>query len=247
MFSIEILALVIAAFSLGGILKGATGVGAPFLAVPIMAILVDVPFAVAVFLISNIVANAVQIWRFRESNNKPVFSYWFAATGVMGAGIGTFALAALSSVVLTTTVAVFVLLYVSFRLFNPSWSLSWEAASKAVRPVGAIGGVFQGAIGLSGPVAISFVNAAGLPRPQFIFTMSLYFFAMTLIQLPVQIGLGIMTWERAGLGFLALLPLFLGMVAGEKIGSRFSKRTFDQVIIVLLTLLALRLLIGNFM
>ena len=48
--SIELLILVCVAFVLGGILKGATGAGAPFLAVPLMAILIDVPFAVAVFL-----------------------------------------------------------------------------------------------------------------------------------------------------------------------------------------------------
>lgn len=102
-------------------------------------------------------------------------------------------------------------------------------------------------MGLSGPVAISFVNVVGLPRPQFIFTMSLYFFSMTLIQFPVQIGLGIMTWERAGLGFLARVPLLTGMAVGERIGRRISKTTFDRIIIALLTLLALRLLSENFL
>ena len=246
-FSFDIVALIFIAFSLGGVLKGATGVGAPFLAVPIMAILVDVPFAVAVFLVPNIVSNAGQIWRFRDNNQNAGFSRRFAVTGVIGAGIGTLALAAFSSVILTTAVAVVVLLYVTFRFFNPGWSLSLEAAGKIVRPVGAIGGFFQGAIGLSGPVAISFVSAVGLPRPQFIFTMSLYFFAMTLIQFPVQIGLGIMTWERAGYGLLALVPLLLGMAVGEKIGRRISKTTFDRVIIVVLTLLALRLLAQNYL
>ncbi len=247
MFSPEHIALVIAAFSLGGVLKGATGVGAPFLAIPIMAILVDVPFAVAVFLISNIVSNAGQIWRFRDSDENRRFSYGFAITGAMGASIGTLALAVFPSVILTTAVALVVLAYVLFRLFNPGWSLSLEAANKAVRYVGSIGGVFQGALGLSGPIAISFVSAIGFPRPQFIFTMSLYLFAMTLVQLPVQVGLGIMTWERAGLGTLALVPLLLGMVVGEVIGRRISKTTFDRIIIVLLTLLALRLLANNFL
>lgn len=45
--SLEHLVPVFVAFLFGGILKGTTGVGAPFLAVPIMAIIVDVPFAVA--------------------------------------------------------------------------------------------------------------------------------------------------------------------------------------------------------
>jgi uncharacterized membrane protein YfcA len=245
--SFETLILISVAFGLGGVLKGATGVGAPFLAIPIMAILVDVPFAVAVFLVSNIVANAGQIWRFRAENENPKFAYGFAITGMIGAGFGTFALAAFSSSVLTTIVALVVLFYVGFRLLNPGWSLSLDAAMRAVRPLGGLGGFFQGAIGLSGPIAISFVSAVGFPRPQFIFTMSLYFFAMTLVQLPVQVGLGIMTWERAGYGALALAPLLLGMTLGEVIGKRFSKAVFDRVIFGVLTLLALRLLAENFL
>jgi len=238
--------LVFVAFGLGGILKGATGVGAPFLAVPIMAVLVDVRFAVAVFLVPNIVANAGQILRFRGSMPDRRFAFGFALAGTFGAGLGTFALAGLPSAVLTTTVALVVLAYVAFRLFNPTWSLGWETAQKAAAPLGAIGGVFQGAIGLSGPIAITFVNAVGLPRPQFIFTMSLYFFSMTLAQFPVQIGLGIMTWQRFGLGALSLVPLLLGMVLGEVIGRRVSKTVFDRIIITVLTLLALRLLVQNF-
>ncbi len=226
-------------------LKGATGVGAPFLAIPIMAVLVDVSFAVAVFLISNIIANVGQVFRYRASMPDRRLTFGFAAVGMIGAAVGTFALAELPGLLLTNVVAIVVLIYVAFRLFNPSWSLSWETAVRVFPLVGAIGGLFQGAIGLSGPIAITFINAIGLPRPQFIVTMSLYFFAMTLTQFPIQIALGIMTWERFTLGVLALLPLLAGMALGEIIGRRMSKATFDRIIIVVLTLLALRLLAQN--
>jgi uncharacterized membrane protein YfcA len=239
--------LVFVAFGLGGILKGATGVGAPFFAIPIMAVMFDVSFAVAVFLVPNIVSNAWQTFRYRKDIPDRKIAFGFALAGMVGAAIGTFALAGLPSDFLTTTVACVVLVYVAFRLTNPTWSLDWETARKTVVPVGAVGGVFQGAIGLSGPVAITFMNAVGLPRPQFIFTMSLFFFAMTLTQFPVQIAFGIMTWERFGYGTLALVPLLLGMVAGEFIGRRMSKIAFDRIIVAVLTLLALRLLAQNFL
>ena len=48
---IELQTLIIVGFAFagGGILKGATGVGAPLIAVPVMTSFVDIRFAVAVF------------------------------------------------------------------------------------------------------------------------------------------------------------------------------------------------------
>lgn len=210
-----------------------------------MAVLVDVPFAVAVFLVPNIVSNSGQVLRYRKNIPDRRFAFGFALAGMAGAGVGTFLLAGLPGRLLTTAVAVIVLVYVAFRLFKPAWSLGWEAAKRVVVPVGFAGGVLQGAVGLSAPVAITFMNALGLSRPQFIFTMSLFFVSMTLTQFPIQVALGIMTWERLGIGALALVPLLAGMAAGEVIGRRMSKAAFDRIIVALLTLLALRLLAQN--
>ena len=234
------------AFALGGVLKGAVGVGAPFLAIPTMALLVDVPFAVAVFLIPNIISNSWQVWRFRLHVPGQNFAFAFAITGIVGAGLGTIALAKFSSQVLTPLVAIVVLAYVGFRLLRPGWSLNWATANKLVRPMGGIGGFFQGALGLSGPISVSFMNAVGLDRPQFIFTMSLYFLAMTTIQLPMQMFFGVMTIERAIYGAFAMAPMAIGMMLGSYLARRISKQTFDKIIFAILTLLALRLLADNF-
>lgn len=244
-YEVEILALVFMAFLLGGILKGAVGVGAPFIAVPIMAMIVDVPFAVAVFLFPNIFSNAWQTWRFRKHIPERRFSFTFALAGVVGAGIGTVVLAKVSSGVLITAVALVVLAYVTFRLANPRWSLSWEHAKRTVGPVGGIGGFFQGATGLSGPISVTYMNAVGLQRAPFIFTMSLYFLAMTGIQLPIQMAFGVMTADRMVLGLIAMVPLAMGMMLGDVIGDRISKAAFDRIILIILTLLALRLLWGQ--
>ena len=65
---------------------------------------------------------------------------------------------------------------------------------------------------------------------------------MGLIQLPLQIALGIMTGERFFYSVLALLPLLLSMPVGAWLGRRLSPVAFDRVILVLLTGLAARLL-----
>ncbi|MEM8665280.1 MAG: TSUP family transporter, partial [Pseudomonadota bacterium] len=66
--------------AIGGVLKGATGAGAPLLAVPILAVLYDVPFAVAVLTFPSLLTNAWQAWRFRADQGDRVFVWVFALT-----------------------------------------------------------------------------------------------------------------------------------------------------------------------
>ncbi|MBT8460545.1 MAG: sulfite exporter TauE/SafE family protein, partial [Boseongicola sp.] len=80
----------------------------------------------------------------------------------------------------------------------------------------------------------------------FIFSMSLFFFMMTLVQIPAQIVLGILNWERVAYGAAAVVPLLLGMFLGGVLGKKLPKSAFDMAIIAILTLLALRLLASNF-
>ena len=238
----ETLLLVFLAFGLGGVLKGATGAGAPFLAVPIMSILVDVPFAVAVFLLPNLASNGWQVFRYRRDFPGRGFALSFALAAMAGAGFGTVMLARLDSAILTKTLAIVVLGYVFFRLRNPRWHLAQATARKIVIPIGALGGIFQGAVVLSAPISVSFMNAVGFDRRQFIAVMSLYFLAMAVVQLPTQLALGILTPERVLYGLIAILPLVLGMPIGDLLGRRISRQAFDRVIMAILVLLAVRLL-----
>ena len=54
----------------GGILKGATGAGAPIIAVLDLAILFDVPTAMPIFSLPNLFANISQAWTFRREQRS---------------------------------------------------------------------------------------------------------------------------------------------------------------------------------
>lgn len=243
---IESLLFIAMAFAIGGILKGATGAGAPVVAVPVLAIIYNVQIAVALFVVPNIVTNLIQLFQYRNSDKKKKFSREFAIAGFLGAGLGTVLLALLSSDNLMLTVALVVLVYVSFRLARPQWQLDMSWASRLAVPMGALGGVLQGAAGISAPISITFLNAIRLERAQFIATISLFFFVVGFIQLPLQIWYGIMTWERFVQSCVAVLPLTAFMPVGAMIGKRLSPVVFDRIILVLLTLLSARLIWGFF-
>lgn len=234
--------LVIIAFALGGILKGATGAGAPVIAVPVMTLFFGAPFAVAVFSIPNLVTNIWQGWAYRDHVLKGPLMLRFAVAGALGAGLGSFMLAWLPTEALTLTVALTVLAYVGFRVARPGWSLALPRAEKLAAPLGVLGGILQGAAGLSAPISLSFLNALRLERGQFIVTISVFFFAMAIVQIPLLTGLSILTAERFMLSCLALVPLIAAMPLGAWLARRISTQTFDRVILVLLLVLSLRLI-----
>ena len=52
---LQTLIIVGLAFAIGGVIKGATGAGAPLIAVPVMTSFFDIRFAVAVFVLPNLI------------------------------------------------------------------------------------------------------------------------------------------------------------------------------------------------
>lgn len=236
------LAVVALAFAMGGILKGATGAGAPVVAIPIMAAIYDVRVAVALMLIPNFSTNVAQVVKYRANLVEPGFARNFAVTGMIGAGVGSLLLAKLPVSALQLLMAGIIIAYVVLRLARPELMLPVAYARKLVFSAGFFGGILQGSTGISAPIALTFLNSMRLARSTFIYTVSMFFAAMAMMQLPVLLYYDIMTLDIAILGVLALLPMFVAMPIGEWIGQRISPKLFDKGILLFLIFLAVRLI-----
>jgi hypothetical protein len=99
----------------------------------------------------------------------------------------------------------------------------------------------QGAGGISAPVSVTFLNAIRLDRAAFIATISVFLMIMSVVQIPLLASFGILTPHRAALSLAAMVPLFLAMPVGARLTRHVSKATFDRMILVLLTVIALKL------
>lgn len=236
------LAAIAVAMILGGILKGATGAGIPIIAVPVIAAVYDVKIAVAVMVVPNLISNLWQIYKFRDTPTDKAFCWQLAIFGALGAGIGTAALAQLSPSLLSLCMAGIVIVYILLRVLKPNVQLSMARASKFVAIVSLAGGILQGAVGVSAPIAVTFLNAMKLARPAFIFTVSIFFASMAAVQIPTQIYYGLLTRDIATLGLMAFVPLFGALPVGDWIGRRISAKVFDALILTFLAILALRLI-----
>jgi uncharacterized membrane protein YfcA len=230
------------AFAFGGILKGATGAGTPLVAVPLLALLYDVRFAVAVFVMSNLVSSGWQLWQYREHHVSAGFSWRFALAGGVGAIVGSFALVSLASNTLLLIIATSVLAYIGFRLFRPGWKLPLARAMKWVLPAGFSAGALLGATGIAAPVSITFLSAMRLEREQFIASITGFFLTVAIIQLIVLTSLGVMTLPIFLYGCLALVPLLAAMPVGAALVRYVHRDTFDKLIMTMLFVLAIKML-----
>jgi hypothetical protein len=240
------LLVILAALALGGLLKGATGAGAPVVAVPVMAAFFDVRLAVIIMVAPNILTNIWQLSRFWPHRLGGGFWLRYAAAGGLGAFLGTLLLATAPARALTLLVAAAVVLYIGLRLARPDFRLAEGPARRAVAPVGVVAGILQGAAGISAPVSVSFLNAMRLERNTFIATISAFFVAMGLVQLPTLFAAGLLTLPLLGMSAAALVPLFLFMPVGAWAARHLSPRGFDRLVLALLAVLAARLIYAAF-
>jgi uncharacterized membrane protein YfcA len=239
---VEIL-LAVVAIALGGILKGAIGAGVPIIAAPALTMLYDVPTAVAVLVVPNLLSNVWQAWIYRREALSRGFLLMFAGGGMLGVTVGTWLLTVLRAETLSLLVALSVVGYIALRVARPGWTLGGATALWLSGPAGAMGGLLQGATGISAPASITFLNAMRLPRLTFIATISIFFVAMTAMQIPALWSVGLLTPERLVMGGAALGVVLLSMPVGSWLGKRASPVLFDRLMLGVLAVIAAKILV----
>ncbi|MDA9649487.1 sulfite exporter TauE/SafE family protein [Alphaproteobacteria bacterium] len=241
-----IIIAILVAFSLGGILKGATGAGAPIITIPVIAAFYDVRIAVIIMVIPNLLTNIGQLYQFRKTILPKFFTLSFAIGGGIGAFLGTILLVNLSIKILTLSVAFIVIVYILLKLLVPSWKLTYEKAKKLVFLMGSLGGILQGTAGLSAPISITFLNSMKLERNQFIPTISVYFGVMSIFQMPTLYYYNFLNLEIILVSCISTLVLLSFMPIGSWIAKSVSKESFDKITLILLGFIAFRIIYLNF-
>ena len=241
-----IIIAVLVAFALGGILKGATGAGAPIITIPVIAAFYDVRIAVIIMVVPNLLTNIGQLYQFRKTILPKFFTLSFALGGGIGAFLGTILLVNLSIKILTLSVAFIVIIYILLKLIVPSWKLTYKKAEKLVFLMGTGGGVLQGTAGLSAPISITFLNSMKLERNQFIPTISVYFGVMSIFQMPTLYYYDFINLENVIISCVSTGILMTFMPLGSWIAKSVSKESFDKITLVLLGFIALRIIYLNF-
>jgi hypothetical protein len=236
-------ALVLAVVAIAYMVKGVTGMGGPLLAVPFIAGLTSVEYAVVVLSFANMISNGWLLWEHRAGGRGTGFVMIpFLAVGTGATIAGTWILTEVDDRILSVVIAVLIGVYIWRYLADPNFGLERETARRIAAPMGLVGGGLLGATGTAGPLIATYLHSIRMSRPSFIHMMSLTFSVFGLIQLLTLVALGAFTPERTMQALWATVPATAATIVGIRIGRLLDQRTFELVVLALLGFAAARLL-----
>lgn len=232
MSGIEV-AIVLVAMLVAWTVKAVTGMGGPILVVPIASLFVDVETAVAVVAFPNLLSNLLLAVRERESISDTRDLPVLAGFGIVGAIGGAFVFVHAPEDPLVILLIVALSIYVITFFAKPDLRVGPDRSRRLAPAVGLIGGGFQGAIGISGPIIGSWIHSYRLPRNAHVLSVTSLFFITGTAQLIVIAANG----KLAGLVLVTLascIPVFVSVPIGTRLRDRLNGRAFDLAVVSLL-------------
>jgi len=240
------LAILVIGLAFAGLAKGATGMGLPLVATPILAAVFGPRMAVVIVTIPIFVSNSIllmQGWRRVEvlRGLAPII-----VASVIGTTIGVQLLASLDqrtfAILITAMVAVFLLRGDRLIGNDPR-----ARRARLLGPlVGLVGGVLQGTTSIASPIVGSYFHSLRLPPRDFVVVLAAVFEINAVVQVIGYWLLGLFTPEVLALGIIGLVPTLLALMAGIYLRGRMDAARFRSLILVLLVLSVLNLLYRSF-
>lgn len=230
----------VAGLVLGGLVKGAIGLGQNVVAVPLLSEALGLKRAVAVVVLTNLVTNAGQMWSARAAPRRLLGLLPLILFGLAGIALGSTLLSFLPDRQLSLGLAVVIIFYVVVRAARPGFAIGSRAASIVVAPVALLVGIMQGATGVAGPLLGTYLSAVGLRKEAFVFTIAAVFEVLTAFQVASLAFLGHYDARIGVLGLAALVPLLLGLAVGSWARHRIPVERFEGVILIALLILAVQ-------
>jgi uncharacterized membrane protein YfcA len=243
-FDLGELSIILIAMVVGGFVKGATGLGLPPIAIPVMASFLGVEHAVVVMAIPGVITNAWMLWTYRSHLHRTRDLPAMLGTGVFGSVAGTTLLTTLDDRILSLVLASVIGLYVVVSLAHPSFSLRPTLTRYTSPPVGLAAGLLQGSTGVSGPLLSTYLHAFRLDKEAYVLSVTTVFLVFSVVQTVALAALGLYTESRVGESFLALVPIMIMLQIGTRLTHGLSRRAFDLVILAVLIASGARLVYG---
>ena len=238
------IAIMVIALVIGGFVKGVTGLGLPSIAIPVMAGFLGVEHAVIVMVIPIAILNAWLVWTHRdqalEVKELPKLLIW----GCLGALVGAWILVTAKDLILSSFLALWILIYLAIRFVRPDLKLSQGTRQKLSPGIGLLAGTLQTSTGISLPILATYFHALTLEPKAYIFAISTLFFVLGVVHFGALVALNAYTPVLLVQSALALLPAFAAIPLGVRVSKRIDKRFFDKLLAGVLFLSAIKILYG---
>lgn len=240
--------LIMLAFFSAAFLKGVTGLGFATLCLGLLASFFDIRMAVPLVFLPSLTSNFLvmhQAGRFRESLRR----FWplFLST-LPGLLLGMWLLSSGSSAVTKTLLGLVLICYGLWGLCFGVATLSKQAATRLMLPVGVVTGFINGATGSQIMPILPYLMALQLDRNLFVQAINSAFTFSTLVMIIGLGKVGILTWPVLLLSSAGIIPVALGIWLGGLVRNGVSEALYRKLVLLLLigigANLAVRSLVG---
>ncbi len=240
------LAIILVAVFIGSISKAVTGMGLPVIVIPIAALFVDIDDAVVTIALPNLLANGFLAARERSHVAATRDLRVLALAGVIGAVIGTFLFVNVPDQPLVIALIVAIAIYIATFFLKPDLRTTPEQSRRLSPGVGLLAGMFQGAIGISGPIVGSWIHSFRLPRGAHILSVTSLFLVSGAAQFIVLVANGELS-GRLVATLLACIPVLATIPLGTRLRERVSGRGFDLATVGMLGVSSIALCVRTFL
>ncbi|MDP9265524.1 MAG: sulfite exporter TauE/SafE family protein [Chloroflexota bacterium] len=228
------LLILTAGLAVAGFAKGATAMGLPLVATPILAGVFGPRPAVVIISIPILVANSILLVQGGRAVGVLRSIVPMLVAGALGTVGGVLLLAQLDQRVFALLIAALVIVF----LLRGDRLLGDDPDARRVRLLGPVisllAGVLQGSTSIASPLIGSYFHARRLSPGDYVLVLAAIFQLNSIVQVIGFILLGLYTPTLLAVAFLGLIPTLLALLAGIFARGRMSPARFRQAIAVLL-------------
>ena len=237
--------LIGAALLLAAFVKGATGLGFPLIATPMVALLLDIRTAVTVLILPNLFMDSAQV--VRDGIPYDVFRRFSSLIlpTIVGVFLGTMALVSTPLWILNFCLGVMVLLFVLSSTLKVDFTIS-PRVERILSPIfGFLSGFLNGLTNAAGPTLAIYLYSLKLDKRTFVKSIATIFVTTKLSQLVAISTWNLFNWETITLSVQVLLFTLAGFYAGIMAQDRVNQRNFNRGLLILLSVIGVTLLLRS--
>jgi uncharacterized membrane protein YfcA len=226
------IAAVVCSLVLAGLLKGVIGVGMPIVALPLLSLFIDVKSAAMLLSMPLVLSNLPQALEGGRTGRSlmqltPVFLGM-----IPGLFLGVQILLALDENVAKAVAGLVLMGVGGVTLLAPKLQLQPRLVLAAGVTFGFFGGILGGTTAMAGPLVFIFMLAKGLHGKAFTKEASLYLVASSGLLALLLMASREFSWLDVSVSTAAMLPVALGMYAGQHLRDKIAPETFRKLVLI---------------